>query len=126
MNPQELRLGNYVHRLDYDLTDDSYHATGEKDIVRVDLDILGNIIDGNENLIKGVYEPIPLSNELLHKLGFIIIKDSEEFFLGDFRIFLPNFFKYKDCVLNKIKYVHQLQNLFYALTGKELTLKTEL
>lgn len=75
-------------------------------------------------------EPIPLTEEWLLKLGF----EKEE--TG---IYTEKWFLYKkdDFVLHwrnqypefgwlesiEIKYVHQLQNLFYALTGTELEIR---
>lgn len=82
---------------------------------------------------------IPLTEEWLVKFGFdkeeavatgIAVWD--EFYIGSFEIsnsgtgfsdwsFLP----YQGNVV-KIKYVHQLQNLYFTLTGEELTLTQEI
>ena len=62
-------------------------------------------------------KPIVLTEELLTQLGFV--KDKTEiavYYNGDFEIQLPVYFKYKDSHLRKLKYVHELQNLFFALT----------
>lgn len=87
-------------------------------------------IDNDQlNTRNSEIEPIPLSEEWLVKfgwseenktrfippLGFSYFRDgfrlinSEE---GTFSVFY-----------NKIEYVHQLQNLYFALTGEELTEK---
>jgi hypothetical protein len=77
-------------------------------------------------------EPIPLTEEWLLKFGFEKVSWS-----NDVRINLLNrwsliydFDVNKLCVdsgLNanylQIKYIHQLQNLYFTLTGEELTLK---
>jgi hypothetical protein len=64
--------------------------------------------------------PIPLTEEWLLKFGFE--KSSKHIFKKDgflisldivFEVFLGN-------IVVEIKYVHQLQNLFYCLSGKEL------
>ena len=71
--------------------------------------------------------PIPLTHEVLSKIkGFELIGNS---FWGKGGYVL---FIYEDGLLfqmgnqivsyNPIKYLHQLQNLFYALTGKELSI----
>jgi len=81
------------------------------------------------------YKPIPLTEEWLVKFGFEIVsgfatKSTErcqfqvgmiteekwqiEFAIG--MILVWNIFN--------IEYVHQLQNLYFALTGEELTIKT--
>ena len=73
-------------------------------------------------------KPIPLTEEWLLKLGFensggYWIKSNSSFFFG----ITTNgelMFLFDDaltCPAN-IKYVHSLQNFFFALTGKELTL----
>ncbi len=70
------------------------------------------------------YEPIKLTEEWLINLGF---EETDYaggcYYLGSIQIDLSDFecaFKtnWLDC---KVKYVHQLQNLYFALTGKELT-----
>jgi hypothetical protein len=78
--------------------------------------------------------PIPLTPEWLNKLGF----HSDIFFEGDRPVYALNksainFYVDFDNLQPiqdgfpiaeiKIKHVHQLQNLFFALTGTELTLK---
>ena len=69
------------------------------------------------------YTPIPITEEWLLKFGF------EKTSLGHFKkqgiILLVEDFYYI-CLLGNtsviIKYVHQLQNLYFALTQKELTI----
>lgn len=74
-------------------------------------------------------KPIPLTEEWLLKFGFKKVdyrtnKEAEfdEWILGDFG-FIENengyeFYPY----LTTLKHVHQLQNLYFALTGEELTI----
>lgn len=81
------------------------------------------------------YDPIPLTPEILEKAGFIkspaanstyksVPELKAEIHFEDFRGGLV-------CVLycstgsfipNNIKYLHQLQNLYHALSGEELTI----
>lgn len=70
-------------------------------------------------------EPIPITEEILIRLGFK--KGIAGYEKGDFDI--RNYGEYWieyglqiQGFCPAIKYVHQLQNLFYALTGTELTL----
>lgn len=76
-------------------------------------------------------EPIPLTEEWLLKFGFdyrgynddgkiyrVGNKDDVWIQSDDFGYFLQ---EYK--CLDRIKYVHHLQNLYFALTGEELTIK---
>jgi hypothetical protein len=88
------------------------------------------------------FEPIPLTEEWLLKFKFI--KDDNEFRAPKILGFIKSIYEicirlhdgFCDVVLEeeqinieiytvilplKIKYVHQLQNLYFALTGKELT-----
>lgn len=70
-------------------------------------------------------EPIPLTEEWLVRFGFRKTFDSpfEDFEWSDNNLQLSEKF---DCYLGKftqpIKYVHNLQNLYFALTGEELKL----
>ena len=69
-------------------------------------------------------KPIPLTEEWLVKFGFY--KDKLEvglYHFNDLEIFLPNYFTWKTQFIDNIKYVHQLQNLYFALTNEELILK---
>ena len=86
-------------------------------------------------------EPIKLTEEWLVKLGAIDrnkeerdrfnFKEINWYFgftepYGDFRIYQhPDSFKYwlDQYHTIEIKYVHQLQNIYFALTGEELTIK---
>lgn len=88
-------------------------------------------------------EPIPLTEEWLVKFGF---EEYSKHINGDFelciksdkpshhivvRITRSNFsvFNHSECdftqiqFINRVKHVHQLQNLVHALTGEELTIK---
>lgn len=73
------------------------------------------------------YNPIPLTEEWLERFGLKkIISQGSIFKLGEFHIqnFGPlGFYECRNHV--KIVYVHLLQNLYFALTGEELTLKEE-
>jgi hypothetical protein len=76
------------------------------------------------------YEPITLTKERLIEFGFSKVQfvDSNNMFLdtyvfNDITIYLKNFVWNFGYLRKEIKYVHQLQNLFFALTGEELTLK---
>jgi len=117
MDLKELRLGNYVMNgrviIDFD----------EKD-----WDCIVNRVFSRTP--EDRYHPIPLTKECLLKLGFVANKYNDEFELyplvfdceytdkGEWNI------RYEDHPLStEIQHVHQLQNLYFALTGEELTLK---
>ena len=74
------------------------------------------------------FDPIPLTEEILLKCGFTYIKETFSYHdkfhniyistIGEF-VFSPFCSNDGDCLI-KIQYVHQLQNLYFALTGQEL------
>jgi hypothetical protein len=74
------------------------------------------------NRIDLVYKPIPITKDLVLRLGFHysvgidLYKKREILMSTEFIVFLGNTWV-------QIEYVHQLQNLYFALTGEELTLK---
>lgn len=89
----------------------------------------------NEGLInywmENVYLPIPLNEEWLIKFGFKekhVFEMVSEWSIGEHRvqsdaeIFI--WMGYKGGV--QLRFVHQLQNLYFALTSKELTTNTHL
>ena len=124
MNANELRIGNYVY---FPFT---------KEVVKI-LGINAHEINGKiENSISfmnglNLYcekieklKAIDLTDEWLLKLGFLKYKgDNKDFWLNDFEF--ANDLKWifwKGNMLENIKYVHQLQDLYFCLTAKELEL----
>ena len=78
--------------------------------------------------------PIQLTEEWFVKFGFYKKSNdcvySKESLEDQFNIMHNSFHGFKlsmdGCfVFSEIKYVHQLQNLYFALTGEELTFKTD-
>ena len=125
MKATELRIGNLVYADTGMLCLDT-HTVLAQDIVD---------IQSHESVIA---KPIPLTEEWLLKFGFVKLPT------GEFKITHPN--DMFDYILDElggewhtaidqdqeglewyafswgIKYVHQLQNLYFALTGNELTI----
>jgi hypothetical protein len=109
MKANELRIGNclYIDWLDEDTG--KWHQN-EHEITYRDL---WNLENGHE-LVKKSYEPIPLTEEWKRKLGLessdpILMYNSD----GD-AVYLSDF--------EHIEFVHQLQNLVFAIESRELTL----
>ena len=126
MKANELRLGNYII-FDGKITE----------VQKVDI---GLILDGYH---KEYYKPIPLTEEWLIKSGFKFYDGSElyGYLYYDKRI-TENLvltisekngiytwcFGDEDLITEdwlEIKHVHQLQNMWFALTGEELTIKED-
>jgi len=115
MKANELRIGNYVNEeyggiyevininsegIDYvDLRKPTFKAIGRFDI----------------NSIK----PIPLTEEWLVKLGYDLISENHYGILGHLIWKIEGRF-YCDKNGMQLKYLHQLQNIFFALTNQEL------
>ena len=128
MKATELRIGNLVGFVRPENTDE---ITG----------IFNG--DNGEYLIKtkflsgipiGDYQPIPLTEEWLIKAGFskINLEFANRFVLCGICIYETFNMKHERegfhadvHVLVNLEHVHQLQNLYFALTGKELTFKTK-
>lgn len=70
------------------------------------------------------YSPIPLTEEWLMRFGFEENEEGYWVIVGQFydmRKILKTSLYQGD--LQSTKYVHQLQNLYFAITGEELTIK---
>lgn len=123
MEARELRLGNLIR--DIETQRIGTVLTISKHPVRVQLEY--------SKLTQRLYEyeGIPLDEEWLKKINlvsvggdfvrfnklrcFLLKRDNSGYYYG-----LPN-----NSMRTEVKFVHQLQNLYFALTGEELTFKTE-
>ena len=111
MKATELRIGNLVEY--------KFSNTGFQN---VEFTLKDFRFGFEENINR--YRPIPLTEEWLLKFGFISNPYKDRYEFGDIDV---------ECDKTKgktelwlagsphIKHVHQLQNLYFALTGKELT-----
>jgi hypothetical protein len=118
MKASDLRIGNYI----CDSAKNIHRITSINDL---ELCLVGCSIDFR------FAEPITLTEEFLINFGFEEVLNS--YYKKGFLILNSNFEpiftdgNYIDEVIGvKIEYVHQLQNLYFALTGEELTLNQEL
>ena len=131
MKEKELRFGNYIM------------AISDK--------VIETVIKLEKNKINACNDtyfiPIPLTEEWLIKFGFKYDEQDEAYIKGILHIedrdtdrylnkgtkdklkgyfgiwFNPHNCYVNNCFIIDIKYVHQLQNLYFALTGEELTIK---
>ena len=117
MEAKELRIGNWY-----------MFADNEGICYRTIKEIKHNefgFVSDFDGVNFGICKPIPLTEEWLLKFGFEITdnfqtKDRFQTHKQD-GIF---WFEYGYIVV-ELNYVHQLQNLYFALTGEELTIKNE-
>ena len=125
---KELRIGNLLTHDARTCRVTSLIENGESNY-----DIETRFVKGGEvrfnSIIYVGLEPIPLTEEWLIKFGF-----EKEVDYGQEQYYVNGFMVYgavEDFVLSgyvkdgyiKTKYVHQLQNLYHALTGEELTIR---
>ena len=119
MKANELRIGNLINT--------PYEKEAKmKSIVEDDSWGGYYIVTNNNKTSITVVKPIPLTEECLLKFGFEARKDVF-FKFGGYAHMISlnkNFDTYRVEIVNqsisRIKYVHQLQNLYFALTGEEL------
>ncbi len=114
MKAEELRIGNLIYKW--------------TDIIHVSLQTFENMLFHDSESYNG----IPLTEEWLLKFGYSKTPSTyEEAETTDYTNGLSyidmanqriSFRGNGDVDFNRIKYVHQLQNLYFALTGEELTL----
>ncbi len=138
MKANELRIGNFINHIDFERL-----GIPHKEVFH-----LNNAV--NEAIINycssELYQPIPLTEEWLYKFGFQNIDKGDNDYItytdpnhdyylqidvrrknGKYSI-LDNSLYFDDLrnfSMVDIMYVHQLQNLYFALTEEELTYKSE-
>lgn len=114
MDAKKLRIGNYVIPKYASPDVDLYIDISAEELYKMD----GKVY---------FFEPIPLTEQWLLDFGF-------EYGHNDYTIDFKLYFEtndgswseldvlYEEKYIATIKYVHQLQNLYFALTGEELKL----
>mgnify|MGYP003624745705 CR=1 FL=1 len=112
----ELRIGNWINLYD----NFNSQVTGLTNTKKVWC--VKNPIDEKCAWFTNNLNAIPLTEEWLIDFGFKKDKIDSTYYKDDFEICLPNFVRWKESHLSGIRNVHQLQNLYFALTRKELTL----
>jgi len=121
MKTTDLRIGNLLR--------DKVSKTELEVIELTENDVVTKVIDRSKFPLKegrGI-ESIPLTEEWLLKFGFYKNIDTELFEKNGYQIdlsvikclfYLPEF----GDLYKELEHVHQLQNLYFALTNEELTL----
>jgi hypothetical protein len=132
MKVNELRIGNIVgfkDRTDFYARINDMSSLGGVHISRFWED---GVMDDQPEVIEDL-TPIPLTEEWLLKFGFEKQKDQDGdaygkeliYPIGNITMFLESIDSweisfYKADFSLSVQYVHQLQNLYFALTGEEL------
>lgn len=131
---KELRIGNFV-LLDGKHTASVIGITGTYITTENPYNVYTDGTTGDNWLANTDFiQPIPLSPEILINAGFekgcLMLNINENFFLGfDKHLYLQYERQWQvDYVCDRInfeniKYLHQLQNLYFDLKGQELKLK---
>lgn len=122
MQSSELRIGNYVN-------------SKNDGIIKI-TNISENSVAVSENHCYNhipihLIKPVKINKEWLLNHGFkkhetyslIDIKTGSLELMNIFEMYFRPYFKGKSINVD-IEHVHQIQNLYFALTGEELTLKT--
>lgn len=118
MNIEELRIGNLVY----------FHPVNtHREVCQVDANMIFNF-----ELNKPYYKPIELNPSWLERMGFKFEKGINTYWsIGvnpithDYLLVIKcnnECFYYRN-IHHTLIYVHQLQNLYFALTGKEIKIK---
>ena len=128
INIRDIRIGNLVN---FNSREYEIENISNQIIHLVDCDVRPKDIHPT-NLY-----PIPLTEDWLVKLGFSR-KDYRDNYIGievkgsgiitDFVVATEEFgiiYELREYFIVTLEYVHQLQNLFHAITGKELTLRED-
>jgi hypothetical protein len=115
MTTNDLRLGNYLGS-----------NMGMVRVSEIQKDRL-YINEGKYNLCRLIEEVKPISLDTQHLLDFgFIEEDQNEFYKNGFGIYKigENLELSNHDFPIKLKFIHQLQNVFFALTGSELVFNT--
>jgi len=117
MKASELRIGN---RVIYNNVIDKVWGIQSNNVI--------DLYFNNDSVTVHDLEPIHLTEELLLNFGFYKNIDTKLFEKSGYQIdlsvlkchfYLPSFGDW----YKEIEYVHQLQNLYFALTGEELKIE---
>lgn len=138
MKANELRIGNFVQSIFHDENSEIKNFYNVCKICNIsEQGISANrVFPDDSTSYTGSFEPIPLTEEWLlrfgfkKKMGFYEIRGKRSKLMlvkSTLRINLAQQciteITYGDCYAFNLSSVHQLQNLYFALTGEELTIK---
>lgn len=124
----EIRVGNWIKYSDS--TDITKYYRGK--YVKVDIDNFEDIVLDQRYTTIELYTGIPITPEILEKAGFemhydkmLWYKSGYKFRIKFYPVGLGYCIQYNDYRSNVFHYVHQFQNVIFALTGEELNIQLE-
>lgn len=121
LKARELRIGNLVY----------FMHTTTPEVIQITPRFFSSLAGGQtfdeqkksgESELPEQWQPIGLTEDWLIKFGFEMGAHGFDRIKGDFIVTLEYEFYYKNLRLQEIQYIHQLQNIFFALSGEELIL----
>ena len=133
MEAKELRIGNYViFRNEYFFKKEKVGKVEVRQITNKTVGInhvnFGDLIAHDFDISE--IEPMPIDSDFLSKLGFVCVQENEIWQkICNGTVSVVHYFGYKDkfmygfgsSPLLYFQHVHQLQNIYFAVTGEELT-----
>ncbi|MCS5622660.1 MAG: hypothetical protein NZ735_01685 [Candidatus Marinimicrobia bacterium] len=134
MDAKELRVGNAVMLRHADK--DYVGTVDDVSLYGINMTIPDLYGETESEVFYDEWNPIPLTEEWLVKFGFVLDKGVGVWFgerdlsddYGCFTIWdkytgIDYKFSIENSLYIDLKYAHQLQNLYFSLTGEELTIK---
>lgn len=123
IEPRELRIGNLI----------AYNGRPDQ-VIHLTNQHIETFVGPEEPLLadSDSWSPIPLTAEWLERFGIERVSDgviADHWHYEGFFLYIDEtdaghkYYYMSDAALVTIDYVHQLQNLYFALTGTELDLK---
>jgi hypothetical protein len=131
IQPNELRIGNFIS-----ICDDPNRYNDSHEVTGISKENGIEIHNGEVNV--SIYNGIPLTEEWLLKFGFEVCKNGIQLPTFEGYVFINYLFSKgqvsegqpltleidgRRMPLFSVLSVHQLQNLYFALTGQELTIR---
>lgn len=140
MKASELRIGNLINGIYYDYDIENDDSTDYSEEIENEIVCTVSTLDSADVCEYRIYvesdldietfsdfKPIPLTEEWLLKLGFKKNEENGYFefdrFIVAYNDLVDSFYLCDIDVFVKIETVHHLQNLYFAIRNKELTLK---
>lgn len=129
MKTQELRIGNYIMSKNDEEQKEPYELMKVLSIMPesvmycdIEMKYYQEELEQNGYCMIDIIEPITLTEEWLVRFGFKVDSDLKDCLVNSGLWFNNKNMEchYRGAKLLKIKYVHQLQNLYFALIGEEL------